>query len=50
MIMKLHQIRQQLDDKQETIDNLLQNNVSLRFEISTYRHLLDSEEKHINQM
>jgi len=43
-------IREQINDKQETIDNLIQNNVSLRFEMSTYRRLLDVEEKHINKV
>jgi hypothetical protein len=43
-------IRQQITDKQDTIDNLLENNVSLQFELSTYRRLLDVEEKHMNRV
>jgi regulator of replication initiation timing len=44
------QLREQINDRQATIDNLLENNVSLRFEMSTYRRLLDVEEKHLNRM
>jgi chromosome segregation ATPase len=47
---EIAQIRQQIADKEENIDNLLQNNISLRFEMSTYRRLLDVEEKHLNKM
>jgi len=43
------QLQQQLNEKQETIDSLVQNNVSLRFEMSTYRRLLDVEEQHMNR-
>jgi regulator of replication initiation timing len=44
------QLQQQIADKQETVDSLLQNNVSLRFEMSTYRRLLDVEEQHLNRI
>jgi chromosome segregation ATPase len=47
---ELAQIRQEITNKQETIDNLVENNVSLRFELSTYRRLLDVEEKHMNRV
>lgn len=47
---ELGQLRQQITEKQETIDNLLQNTISLRFEMSTYRRLLDIEEQHINKI
>ena len=47
---ELEQIQQQIADKRETIDNILENNTSLRFEISTYRGLLAVEEKHLNRM
>jgi hypothetical protein len=47
---EIGQIQQQIAEKQENIDNLLQNNISLRFEMSTYRHLLDGEEQHLNRM
>lgn len=46
---ELAQLRQQINDKQETIDSILENNVSLRFEMSTYGRLLDVEEKHMNR-
>jgi chromosome segregation ATPase len=44
------QLRQQITEKQDIIDNLLQNTISLRFEMSTYRRLLDVEEQHINKI
>ncbi|UJR21411.1 hypothetical protein I4U23_024500 [Adineta vaga] len=44
------QLRELINDKQETIDNLLENNVSLRFELSTYGRLLHVEEQHLNRM
>ena len=47
---ELNQLRQQVADQQATIDGVLDNNVSLRFEMSTYRRLLDVEEKHLNRM
>ncbi|CAF1534139.1 unnamed protein product [Rotaria magnacalcarata] len=43
-------IRQVIEDKQNTISSILDNNVSLRFEMSTYRGLLLAEEHHINRM
>ena len=47
---ELAQLREQITDKQASIDNMLENNVSLRFEMSTYRRLLDVEEKHLNRV
>ena len=47
---ELVQIQQQIADKQETVDSLLQNNISLRFELSTYRRLLDVEEQHMKRV
>jgi len=44
------QLQQQIADRQATVDSLLQNNVSLRFEMSTYRRLLDVEEQHLNRI
>ena len=44
------QLQEQINEKQETIDSLLQNNVSLRFELSTYRRLLDVEEQHLKRV
>ena len=46
----LNQFRQQIADTQASIDGVLESNVSLRFEMSTYRRLLDVEEKHLNRM
>ncbi|CAF0978891.1 unnamed protein product [Rotaria sp. Silwood1] len=43
-------IREQIDDKQNIVDAILQNNVSLRFELSTYRGLLAAEEQHLNRI
>jgi chromosome segregation ATPase len=47
---ELNQFRQQIADTQAGIDGVLESNVSLRFEMSTYRRLLDVEEKHLNRM
>jgi regulator of replication initiation timing len=47
---ELTQLRQEIDNRKTAIDELLENNVSLRFEMSTYRRLLDVEEKHLNRM
>lgn len=44
------QLHQQIGEKQQTIDNLLESNVSLRFELSTYRRLLDVEEQHMKRV
>ncbi|CAF1073131.1 unnamed protein product [Rotaria sordida] len=43
-------IREQTADKKDLIDAILENNVSLRFELSTYRGLLQAEEQHLNRM
>ncbi|CAF2412358.1 unnamed protein product [Rotaria sp. Silwood2] len=43
-------IREQIADRQDLIDAILQNNISLRFELSTYRGLLDAEEQHLNRI
>ncbi|CAF0806790.1 unnamed protein product [Adineta steineri] len=47
---ELNQLRDELSIKQETIDNMLGNNISLRFELSTYRRLLNSEEQRLNRL
>ncbi|CAF3257909.1 unnamed protein product [Rotaria socialis] len=44
-----NQLRQELGDKQATIDGVLENNVSLRFELSTYRALLNFETQRVNR-
>ena len=45
---QFNQIRQEIDNQQAIIDNTLENNVSLRFELLTYRRLLTSEVQHLN--
>lgn len=47
---QLEQLREEISNRQNAIDAILENNVSLRFELSTYRRLLDVEEKHLNRM
>jgi chromosome segregation ATPase len=48
--LQLNQLRQEIDDKQAIINGTLENNVSLAFELSTYRNLLNSEEKRLNRI
>ncbi len=47
---EISQIRQLITDKQDTIDHILESNVSLRFELSTYGRLLAVEEKHMQRV
>lgn len=47
---ELTQLRNEINGKQDVINSLLENNVSLRFELSTYRRLLDVEEQHIKRV
>ncbi|CAF4271849.1 unnamed protein product, partial [Rotaria magnacalcarata] len=44
-----NQLRRELADKKATIDDVVENNVSLRFELSTYRVLLNSETQRVNR-
>ncbi|CAF0923141.1 unnamed protein product [Adineta steineri] len=44
------QLQQTIADKQDGIDSMLENNISLRFELSTYGRLLHVEEQHLNRM
>lgn len=44
------QLQQTIGDTQSTIDSVLENNVSLRFELSTYGRLLHVEEQHMHRM
>jgi len=46
----IEQFRQLIDDKRDSIDNIVENNTSLRFELSTYGRLLAVEEQHLNRM
>jgi len=46
----LDQLREEIANKENAISSILENNVSLRFEMSTYRRLLDVEEKHLNRV
>ena len=43
------QLQQEYQDKQNIVNGILDNNVSLRFELLTYRNLLKSEEKRIQR-
>ena len=45
----LNQLQQESDDKQGIVNQVIENNVSLQFELLTYRNLLNSEEKRINR-
>jgi chromosome segregation ATPase len=49
-VRELNQLRDELGSKQAALDSLLGSNVSLRFELSTYRRLLSSEEQRLNQL
>ncbi|CAF2033494.1 unnamed protein product [Rotaria magnacalcarata] len=44
-----NQLRRELADKKATIDDVVENNVSLHFELSTYRVLLNSETQRVNR-
>lgn len=47
---EINQLQQELESKQTVINEVLENNISLRFELSTYRNLLNGEEKRLNKM
>lgn len=48
--LEIDQFQQELENKQNIINTIVKNNVSLRFELMTYRNLLNAEEKRLNQM
>jgi len=47
--IEFNQLQQELENKQIIIDEVLENNISLHFELSTYRNLLNLEEKRLNR-
>ncbi|CAF0858268.1 unnamed protein product [Didymodactylos carnosus] len=47
---ELAELRQNIDAREAAIAGVLENNVSLRFEINTYRRLLEVEEGHIQRV
>jgi len=47
---ELADIRQSIDQREAAIAGVVENNVSLRFEINTYRRLLEVEEGHIQRV
>lgn len=47
--LQFNKLQEEYQDKQNIVNGILQNNVSLRFELLTYRNLLKSEEKRIEQ-
>ncbi|CAF4227570.1 unnamed protein product [Rotaria sp. Silwood2] len=46
----LNQLREDIANKQTNTETILDNNVSLRFELSTYRSLLNSEEQRLHRL
>ena len=47
---ELADLRGQADQREQAIAAVLENNVSLRFEINTYRRLLEVEENHLQRV
>ena len=47
---ELGDLRAQAEQREQAIATVLENNVSLRFEINTYRRLLEVEEGHLQRM
>lgn len=47
--LEFNQLQQEFENKQDIVNKATENNVSLQFELSTYRNLLISEEKRINR-
>jgi len=47
--LNFNRLQQELENNRAVIDQALENNVSLRFELLTYRNLLNSEEKRLNR-
>ena len=47
---ELADLRAQAEQREQAIAAVLENNVSLRFEINTYRRLLEVEEGHLQQV
>jgi chromosome segregation ATPase len=47
--LEFNQLQQEFENKQDIVNKATENNISLQFELSTYRNLLNSEEKRINR-
>ena len=47
---ELAELRAQAEQREQAIAAVLENNVSLRFEINTYRRLLEVEEGHLQRV
>ena len=47
---ELADLRAQADQREQAINAVLENNVSLKFEINTYRRLLEVEEGHLQRV
>lgn len=47
---ELAELRAQAESREQAIAAVLENNVSLRFEINTYRRLLEVEENHLQRV
>ena len=47
---ELAELRSQAEQREQAIAAVLENNVSLRFEINTYRRLLEVEEGHLQRI
>ena len=47
---ELAELRAQAEQREQAIAAVLENNVSLRFEINTYRRLLEVEEGHLQRI
>ena len=47
---ELAELRAQAEQREQAIAAVLENNVSLRFEINTYRRLLEVEENHLQRV
>ena len=47
--LQFNKLQEEYQDKQDIVNGILQNNISLRFELLTYRNLLKSEENRIQR-
>ncbi len=47
--LDFNQLQNEFENKEDVVNQVVENNVSLQFELLTYRNLLNSEEKRINR-
>ncbi len=47
--LEFNQFHQEFENKQDIVNEVIENNVSLQFELLTYRNLLNSEEKRLSR-